>query len=281
VGVKERILHDLTRSDLVRGTYSALRAIPVLGLGFQKLVNAAMPIGTKLWIRIPGGPGKGLWMYSDPRFELGYANGDHEPWIQDLLKSELRPGDCYYDVGAHTGFFSLIAARLVGPSGKIVAIEPDPENAAFLRDNIARNGLKQVTVVEAAVWSSPGHVTFDRGPDRSNRMQGRINTTVDTELVRISVPTIRLDDFVFGQGQPAPQLMKMDVEGAEWDALGGAGRLLAEAKPKLLCEIHDPSQMGQVRTYLEQFGYVVEEWRPVHPHYPEYLQLYLWAIPKS
>lgn len=281
MSAKERILHSMTRSDFVRGTYGVLRGIPVVGVGVRKLVHAAMPLGTKLWIQIPEGLGKGLWICADPRFELGYTNGDHEPWIQDLLKAELRLGDCYYDVGAHTGFFSLIGSRFVGPAGKIVAFEPDPENAAALRANIAKNALTQVTVVEAAVWSSPGQATFERASESSNRTQGHVSSATDPKLGRISVPAIRLDDLVFGDGNPTPRLMKMDVEGAEWEALHGARRLLAEAKPKLLCEVHDPAQMGPIRVYLEGFGYTAEEWKPVHPHYTDYRQLYLWATAKT
>ncbi|HXQ27345.1 MAG TPA: FkbM family methyltransferase [Candidatus Acidoferrales bacterium] len=281
MSAKERILHSLTRSDFVRGTYGVLREIPVVGAGVRKLVHAAMPFGTKFWIQIPEGLGKGLWMYADPRFDLGYTNGDHEPWIQELLKTELRPGDCYYDVGAHAGFFCLIASRFVGESGKIVAFEPDPENAAALKANIAKNGLTQIRVVEAAVWSSSGTVTFEPPSDASNRTQGHVSSAKDAGLDRISVPAVCLDDLVFGKGHPAPGLIKMDVEGAEWEALQGARRLLTEAKPKLLCEVHDPAQMGQIRAYLEGFGYAAEEWKPVHSHYTDYRQLYLWAIPKS
>jgi protein-L-isoaspartate O-methyltransferase len=107
----------------------------------------------RFWIRLPSGIGKGFWMYADPRSERGYANGDHEMWLQKLLESELGPGDCYYDVGAHSGFFCLIAARIVGASGAVVAVEPDPQNVAALRANIERNGLRQVFVVQAAVWN--------------------------------------------------------------------------------------------------------------------------------
>ena len=279
MSAREKILHSMTRSDFVRSMYGVLRELPVVGTGVQKLVHAAMPVGTRLWIRIPEGLGKGLWMYVDPRFELGYANGDHEPWIQEILKSELRPGDCYYDVGAHTGFFSLIASRFVGPSGGLVAVEPDPENAALLRANLAKNGIEHAAVLEAAVWSSPGEVTFEQALNASNRTQGRIASTGDSWHAHITVPAIRLDDVVFGEGRPAPHLIKMDVEGAEWEVLQGARRLLSEAKPKLLCEVHDRGQMGQIRGYLEKLGYLAEEWTPVHQHYADYHQAYLWAVP--
>jgi len=199
----------------------------VIGAFVRRLVRSALPPGTKLWVRIPDGLGKGLWIYADPRFELGYTNGDHEPWLQQLLKSELRSGDCFYDVGAHTGFFALIASRFVAPAGKIVVFEPDPDNVATLKANIARNGISQVTLVEAAVWSSPGEVTFERALDESNRTQGHILAEPNSRLSRISVNTVRLDDLIFKEGYPAPRLIKMDVEGAEWDALQGASRLLS------------------------------------------------------
>jgi FkbM family methyltransferase len=279
MSARERILHAMARSDFVRGTYGALCSIPMVRAGIHSLVRAAIPLETRIWIRIPEGLGKGLWMYSDPRFDVGYMNGDHEPWIQELLKSELRPGDCYYDVGAHRGFFCLIASRFVGPSGKIVAFEPDPENAAVLRANNARNGITHVAVEEAALWSSVGQVTFERASDLSNRTQGRITSAADPQVIRISVPALRLDDVIFSRGYPAPQLIKMDIEGAEWGALQGARRLLNEAKPKLLCEVHEHSEMGRIGAYLQQFGYGVEEWRPVHPHYADYTQRYLWAVP--
>ena len=128
---RDRILHHATRLDLARDAYDKLREVPVVGAYVQKLVRAALPPGTKLWACIPGGAGKGLWIHADPRFELGYTNGDYEPWIQDLLKTELASGDCYYEVGAHTGFFALIGSRFVGAAGRIVAFEPDPDNAAI------------------------------------------------------------------------------------------------------------------------------------------------------
>jgi len=270
----------MARSNSARRTYGVFRSIPVLGPGLRKLVRAAMPMGTRYWVCIQGGPGKGFWIYADPRFELGYTTGDYEPWVQNLLKSELRPGDCYYDVGAHFGFFCLIAARSVGPSGAIVALEPDPQNTSVLRANIERNHLVQVTVLEAAVWSSPGQVTFAKASEASNRSEGHVSSGENSGGVCISVPSVRLDDLVFGEGRRAPDLIKMDVEGAEWEALQGARRLLSDVKPRLLCEVHNPAQMGHIRAYLEQFGYTASDaWKPVQTQHSDYRQLYLWAVP--
>lgn len=279
MSTRERILHSMTRSDAVRHAYGVCRSVPILGSALQKISHAVMPMGTRLWIRIPQGVGKGLWMYVDPRLEMGYANGDHEPWVQAVLKAELPPDGCYYDVGAHSGFFCMIAVRCVGPLGSVIAIEADPYNAETLRRNMARNHLVHVSVIETAIWSSAGRLTFLQAPDSSNRTQGRVLISHEWNAAHVRVSATRLDDLVFARGYRPPDLVKMDIEGAEWEALQGAQRLLTEVKPKILCEVHDVAQMGQIRAYFEQFDYRTEEWRPVHPHYTDYRQVYLWAAP--
>lgn len=279
VSTTNNFIHRVARSDLMRRTYGALRSNPVLGPVLSRMVRSAIPEGSRIWMRVPHGLAQGYWYYADPRSERGYTNGDHEPWLQDLLQSELGQGGCYYDVGAHSGFFAMIAARFVGPFGAIFAFEPDPKNKAILEANISRNGLCQITLLEVAAWSSEGQVTFEIAPEASNGTQGHICDAGRENRYRIVVAAVRLDDLVFKQGYRSPDLIKMDVEGAEWEALQGARRLLAEGKPKLLCEIHNPSQIGQIRSYLEELGYNVEEWKPSHPHYSDYRQLYLWAVP--
>jgi FkbM family methyltransferase len=216
-------------------------------------------------------------MFADLRIELGYANGDHEPWMQELLKSQLEPGDCYYDLGAHSGFFALIAGRQVGPSGAVLAVEPDPENVKTVQANVSRNELTQVAVLQAAVWSSNSQVTFEHALDST---QGHVSSNGHGRTASMCVPAVRLDDLVFSERRRVPDLIKMDVEGAEWEALQGARRLLAEVKPKLLCEVHDPAQMEQICALLEGHGYIAEKWKPVDPNHPDYHQLYIWAVPR-
>lgn len=275
------LLKRIVDSDRARVVYSRLTAVPVAGTLVQKLACLLVPRG-RVWVRVPLSIGGGFWMYANLRSERGYTNGDHEVWLQELLQSELRPGDCYYDIGAHSGFFSLIAAYLVGPSGTVLAVEPDPRNAAVIRANIERNMLRQVMVVEAAVWSESGFVAFASQSEGLNGTQSHIlSRDSNVSEPEFTVPAVRLDDLIFHQGRRPPDLVKMDIEGAEWDALHAAPRLLSEVKPRLFCEVHDPSQMKPLRSYLEQFGYNVEEWRPVDKHYSDYHQVYLWAKPTT
>jgi FkbM family methyltransferase len=276
--LRGKIVHAMARSEWFRGVYGACRRVPVLGSLLHAGANGLLPHGTRVWSRLPEGLGKGLWFYSDPRFELGYANGDHEPWVQELLRSNLLPGDCCYDVGGHTGFFSLIAARFVGEKGLVVALEADPENAALLRGNAARNGMAQVRAIEAAAWSSSGKLTFERASPASNRTEGRVAQDGTARGAAITVAAVSLDDLQFGQGERAPNLVKMDVEGAEWEVLQGSQRLLRQMKPSLLCEVHDVGMIEKIQAFLRGFGYTTEHSQPAHPHYPDYKQHYVWAI---
>ncbi len=281
MSVREKVLHGLTRSDSVRAMYSSSLRVPGLGPAVRSVVHKLLPRGIKLWIEIPSGLARGLWMRVDPRFEPGYLNGDYEPWLQELLRAHLKPGDCFYDVGAHTGFFSMLAARLVSEAGHVVAVEADPENAGALRGNVSRNEMRQIQLVEAAVWSEEGELVFAQASSDSNRTQGHVSATEPSSAGTVRVRACTLDTLVFDSQLRRPNLVKMDVEGAEWEAFQGARRTFEEAKPKLLCEIHDPARMGDFDVFLAGFGYATERLAPVHPHYSDYRQEYLWAVARG
>jgi len=102
---------------------------------------------------------------------LQVFEGGGEPEVQAALVKLLRPGMTFYDVGANIGFFSLLAARLVGKTGRVVAFEADPDVAARLREHAARNEFSWLGVEQKAVWSEARSVFFERtdpakSPDR-------------------------------------------------------------------------------------------------------------------
>jgi len=267
----------MARSTFARRAYNACRQIPLVGPLAHAGVDKLLPHGSRAWTRLPEGLGKGLWFYSDPRFELGYGNGDHEPWVQELLRRYLTSGDCFFDVGGHTGFFSLIAARIVGEEGSVVALEADPENAELLRTNAARNVMPQVCVIQAAVWSSCDELTFQRASAASNRTEGHVADGRTDTGSAIRVLAITLDHLLFNQHVRPPKLVKIDIEGGEWEALQGAKRILLEMNPYLLIEVHNPATIDPLESFLRGFGYSATHWQPVHHRYPEYKQQYIWA----
>ena len=159
--------------------------------------------------------------------------GTHEIQVQQALVRSLRAGDHVWDVGANIGYLALVASRIVGPGGRVLAIEPDPECAAAIRRNAALNGLDAIDVIEAAASSSSGVADLVVVRDRLWTRLASVGDHHESER-RVAVRTLALDDV---EGPP-PALVKIDVEGAELEVLGGMTRLLREARPLVVCEMH-------------------------------------------
>jgi FkbM family methyltransferase len=259
------------RSSVLRALYAACRQAPIFGSLLHGKMMRMLPPGSRVWIRVPRGQAKGLWIFADPRFDPDYCNGQHEAWAQDLLRKHLKPGDCFYDVGAHVGFFSLIAARIVGASGCVTAFEPDSGNAAVFRANCERNQMPQISLMQAAVWISSGQIAFERAEQASSGMEGRVIEGGSAVGETVRVAGIALDDYVFKQGGKPPSLVKIDAEGGESAVLMGAKAVLDRYKPSLLCEIHDPANVGELADFLTRIGYSVQD-------LPSVRKGYLWAV---
>ena len=208
------------------------------------------------------GAGRGL-RFNPGRANVAYALGISEPAVQEALARLLRPGDTFYDIGANVGLFTVIGARLVGPGGDVLAFEPHPETARALRHNVALNAFTQVTVIEAAAWREQGRTDLVvRGEPTSARLadvQGRggAESSVPVRLVAI-------DDLVREGVVRPPAVVKMDIEGAEIEALQGMARTLDDWRPTVICEMHDRN--AEFGALMRAHGYtltVLEEAAPV------------------
>ncbi len=232
-----------------------LRRLPLLGPALRWAGAKLIPRDSLTWVQVQHGPAKGTWLQLNPRTGSGYFQGHVEPEVQTVLQEYLRPGMVFYDIGANIGFFSLLAARLVGSQGRVVAFEADPEIASRLRENIAHNPDVLVSVVEKAVWSSSNPVFFARADTRisPDRGLGHVveQQATDAAQAAIRVSAISLDDFV--AGSVAPDFIKCDVEGAEVEVFRSALKLLSEKKPAVLCEMHSKENR---RVLLEQFAHL-------------------------
>jgi FkbM family methyltransferase len=259
----------------IRNFYRIAKHIPGIGKVLSSVVHCVFPYGTRVWVRVTAGLGKGLWLNIDPRYETDYWNGNHEPTVQRLLAERLRPGWIFYDIGAHIGFFSLIAARLVGKDGKIFAFEADPENAARLKEHIQKNALHQVEVVQVAVWSEDGYVRFQRSSKFSSRNTGAVAsaddptkmTMIEGEIIQVS--SITLDNFVQA-GNPPPHFVKVDVEGGEVSVLKGMKWVLQSQAPILLIEIHSEQSLWAVSELLSPFKYAIRPLLGKADHFPSH-----------
>ena len=151
-----------------------------------------------------------------------------DPKVLAVLRAFIRPGDTFLDLGGNIGWFTLIGSRLVGPRGKVFAVEPDPANAAVLRENIRRNGCANTTLFEVAAGASESTARLYRSAENAGDHQ-MAATSDRTDWV--DVPVRRLDTLMTGD-HARVDVLKMDTQGSEVAALSGMGALLA-ANPSM------------------------------------------------
>jgi FkbM family methyltransferase len=133
------------------------------------------------------------------------------------------------DVGGNIGYVALLMAEAVGPTGKVVAIEPDPRNADVLRRNAERTRGAPIEVIEAAAWSEPGQLEL--ALNDSNTGDHRVGM-VAAERETVAVPAVILDDVL----PDSVDLMLMDTQATEHVALRGARELVRRSRPLLFVE---------------------------------------------
>ncbi len=160
-------------------------------------------------------------------------------------------GGVVVDAGAHVGTFAATAAA---HASWVVAVEPNPANLALLRANLERNGIQNVEVVEAALWPGEGEVQLDvTGPTSAG------SVVSDGDGATLTVPTVDLDALVKRLG--AVDLLKLDIEGAEFELLRAASPATLARIDTIVGELHlwaDPSSGDDLRRRLEGEGFEVE-----------------------
>jgi FkbM family methyltransferase len=202
------------------------------------------PVGSHFTLDV-----RGLAMGGSSIGQLGqvrdWADGSKDGYMTEVFEGALGPGGVVVDVGAYLGYFTLLGARRVGETGRVVAFEPHPGSRRVLRENLAVNGLAdRVVVVGKAVAATPGTRSFfldaadesESGLDRTGR-PGR----------EIEVDCVRGDDVLAAGdvlGGRRVDVVKIDVEGREVDVLDSLRATLAASRPALFVECN-PEALGR------------------------------------
>ena len=212
----------------------------------RPLALAAAPV--RGWLRrgstrVVAGAGRDLRLslahlpaaHSQARF---LVRGIAELPVQEAFRRLIAPGATVYDIGANVGFFTMLAARLTGPGGRVVAFEPVPGGAEGIRANAELNGFGNVTVLERAAGASARRERLFVVSDQSwSHLESRGRHPLATEELEVEV--VAIDDLVAAGELPPPDLVKLDVEGSEMDVLRGMRRTIAEHRPFIVCELHE------------------------------------------
>ena len=195
-------------------------------------------------------------------------NQFYEAETSQFIGGILEQGDCFVDIGSHIGYFSLLAASLVGKYGKVLAFEPDQTNYNHLIENLALNKFENVTAYNVAMGSEVkkteffvnldndgGHALWDVGLHPFNVKSQAQKTTREIQLMT-------LDRIIQTQGLKNVKVIKIDTEGSECNILRGAlNTMLDHNVPFIICEVNHFGliQMGtnesELRSYMEGIGY--------------------------
>jgi FkbM family methyltransferase len=224
------------------------------------------------WMRMP--PAQGGWRFCcDLRDSIAREvcfTGQYEPQETALVQAILKPGMTFVDVGANWGYFTMLAAHHVEKKGRVICLEPDPRLFTVLKENISVNHLDQVTALPIAAGSRSGWLTL-AGYDESGGNFGlsRVVNQSSGSDQTFQVAAQTLDEVFRQESLEVVDLVKMDIEGAESQALLGMQQSLANQRVhRLLLELHPAQLAGQGQSAadlierIRDFGYRI--WKIDH-----------------
>ena len=193
-----------------------------------------------------------------------------DPWLVDLMTRRIHPGDTVVDVGANIGYYTTLMSDLVGPTGKVIAFEPDPTNFALLEENTA--GLENVVLVQAAVIAEGYKEGVPLYLSKTNTGDHRLNCPGKGREA-IDVATVSLDSYFLCQPDIiGVDFIKIDVQGAEADVIKGAANLLAASPDVDLVVEYAPKMMAEygvgpdvMLDDLESAGFILQDVRGGRP----------------
>ena len=204
----------------------------ILGQGLKKLLCwrrevVAVPAG-RFWVDLASNFG----------FRVTSAEG-YEPETEKALTACLRPGMVFVDLGANEGFFSVVASRLVGPTGRVFAIEPQSRLGPVVLRNLELNAAGNASLAAVAVSDAAGVSEFNLSPDTNSGSSGLARATRYANPTQ-SVRTVTLAGFLAEQSLSSVDVMKIDIEGFEHEAVLGSAEVFRARQVRcLLIEIHE------------------------------------------
>jgi FkbM family methyltransferase len=200
----------------------------------------------------------------DPATNLAASiltNGTYEPNMQRTLLALLRPGNVFVDLGANEGYFTIQGAKLTEPDGRVIAVEPQDRIIPVLQENIRLNSVKNVELFHAAISDKSGAGKLHLAPDLNSGSSSFYRTT------KYSVPTqttktITLAELLNESDITQVDLMKVDIEGAEYEAILGSPEIFKDHRIKAIAlELHPVvlerhgKSASRIESFLAEAGY--------------------------
>jgi FkbM family methyltransferase len=202
-------------------------------------------------IAIRSGPMAGIKLVAGNPITHAQINGTYELDVANCIDRLVQPDWVCYDLGASTGYFSLLMAK---KARRVYAFEPTPHCAEWIRVYADANRFDNIEIVPSVISDSEKMVTFAMtGTGYGSQVVDP--ETTDARWQRIELRSLTLDQFVVDHTEP--DFLKIDIEGQEGRALEGAAALLERKRPVICCEIHDLENAAQVGKVLGALGYTI------------------------
>jgi FkbM family methyltransferase len=221
------------------------------GIVLHRLLRPLLSLLGEVELAVP--PHGRVWLSASETLGLYWMV--YGPFEEEERKHAARvaaTGGWAIDVGANVGVFTVSIGQSLRTGAKLIAVEPLQDNIDRLRRHLQQSDIADVSIVKAAVGASPGRAVLMQTPDAAySSLAG--NASVGSKGVEVAVTT--LDDIWESHGSPDVTFVKIDIEGAEVEALKGARRMLAALRPELLIEIDDKERVAVIEDLLRGLGY--------------------------
>lgn len=240
------------------------------GLRPAMLASPGLPRPSPKWVRVSGGPLRDCQLFLDPDsptyWEREMLEGKFDPFIYEELKAHGGiEGATVWDIGAHIGYHSLAFAALAGQTGRVVSFEPNPFNLERFRSHLEKNPelASRITLLTSAVSNVDGASSFSFSPNVDDGTSSGSHLTEAPlpgesweyeAFTETRVETVRADTLL-ESGLPAPDVIKIDTEGAEFLVLEGAKKLLSAHRPLVFVEVHHITLMLKVQQLMFDLDY--------------------------
>lgn len=177
----------------------------------------------------------------------------HEPLATDVFKNEIRKGMCEIDIGSNLGYYALLASRLVGAHGKVLAIEPEPINYHMLKTNVSNNNIRNLDTYQCAIGDTDGVSEFFI--TEASNTNSLIVPITGKVISSMSINARKLDSLLDELHYTSVDFIRMDIEGGETIAIKGMQKTLTKHKPRILIELHcDAVGTDSIITFLKKLG---------------------------
>ena len=185
---------------------------------------------------------------------------EYEPHVSAIFRDRLREGMNVLDVGANIGYFTMLASALVKSSGSVIAIEPNSTNVKLIEASRRANGFDNISIIQAAAGRAPGLLVINSA--YSNGTTARLPDEIQSLMAATTVACLKIDDLV--PVDKKIDFIKIDIEGAELNALTGASELIRRCRPTIVSEF-SPDMMPMISgtdgpgylSFLIDFGYQI------------------------